>query len=147
MTCACSIVLRWCWLPCISTYPLHASPSMHRLHNPLCALHHTGSQTENPVVITEEPEEQLEVQQQEVPEADEEDVEELPECPDHRPSSFERGKPRSIFLSVCNDFIKYFTLNWCITFRNCLQPLLHYTLFTFVILHPCYPVIRSRVNA
>ena len=74
-------------------------------------MHHTGSQTENPVVIPEEPEEQFEVQPQEVPEADEEDVEELPECPDHRPSSFERGKPRSIFLPVCNDFIKYFTLN------------------------------------
>ena len=70
---------------------------MHRLHNPLRALHHTGSQTENPVVIPEEPEEQLEVQQQEVPEAGEEDVEELPECPDHRPSSFDRGKPQSIF--------------------------------------------------
>ena len=70
---------------------------MHRLHNHLRALHHTGSQTENPVVITEEPEEQLEVQQQEVPEADEEDVEELLECPDHRPSSFERGKPGAFF--------------------------------------------------
>jgi hypothetical protein len=35
-----------------------------------------------------EPEEQLEVQPQEVCEADEEDVEELSECPDHRPSSF-----------------------------------------------------------
>ena len=57
-------------------------------------MHHTGLQTENPVVIPEEPEEQP----QEVTEADEEDVEELPECPDHRPSSFERGKPRSIFL-------------------------------------------------
>jgi hypothetical protein len=34
-----------------------------------------------------------------VTEADEEDVEELSECPDHRPSSFERGKPWSIFLS------------------------------------------------
>jgi hypothetical protein len=33
-----------------------------------------------------------------VPEADEEDVEELSEYPDHCPSSFERGKPRSIFL-------------------------------------------------
>ena len=60
---------------------------MHRLHRHLHALHHTGSQTKNPVVI---PEEQFEVQPQEVPEADEEDVEELPECPDHRPSSFER---------------------------------------------------------
>jgi hypothetical protein len=60
-------------------------------------LHHTGSQTENPVVVPEEPEEQLEVQPQEVTKGDEEDVEELPECPDHRPSSFERGKPWSIF--------------------------------------------------
>ena len=34
---------------------------MHRLHNHLHALHHTGSQTENPVVIPEEPEEQFEV--------------------------------------------------------------------------------------
>jgi hypothetical protein len=31
-------------------------------------------------------------------EADEEDVEELSECPDHCLSSFERGKPQSIFL-------------------------------------------------
>jgi hypothetical protein len=37
------------------------------------------------------------VQEQEVPEAKEEVSEDLPECPDHRPSSFERGKPRSIF--------------------------------------------------
>ena len=146
MTCACSIFSWMMWLPCFSTYPLHSSPSMHRLHRHLHALHHTGSQTENPVVIPEEPEEQFEVQQQEVPEADEEDVEELPECPDHRPSSFERGKPRSIFsrFAIINSML-YF--NWCITFRSCLQPLLHYTLFTFVILYPCYPGIRSRVNA
>jgi hypothetical protein len=64
-------------------------------------LHHTGSQTENPVIIPEEPKEQLEVQQQEVPEAEEEVGEDLLECPDHRPSSFERGKPRSISLLVC----------------------------------------------
>jgi hypothetical protein len=37
------------------------------------------------------------VQPQEVTKADDEDVEELPECPDHHPSSFERGKPQSIF--------------------------------------------------
>ena len=50
------------------------------------------------------------MQPQEVPEADEEDVEELPECPDHRPSSFERGKPRSISLPGLQLLIKYFTL-------------------------------------
>ena len=31
--------------------------------------------------------------------------EELPECPDHRPSSFLKGKPRSIISLLC--FIKY----------------------------------------
>jgi hypothetical protein len=61
-------------------------------------LHHTESQTENPIVVPEEPEEQLEVQPQEVTEADEEDVEVLPECPDHRSRSFKRGKPWSISL-------------------------------------------------
>jgi hypothetical protein len=48
------------------------------------------------VAVPEEPEEQPEVQEQEVPEAEEEVGEDLLECPDHRPSSFERGKPRSI---------------------------------------------------
>jgi hypothetical protein len=62
-------------------------------------LHHTGSQEVTPVAVPEEPEEQ------EVPEADEEVGEDLPECPDHRPNSFERGKPRSISLPVCKYFI------------------------------------------
>jgi hypothetical protein len=61
-------------------------------------LYHTGSQEVTPVAASEEPEEQIEVQEQEVPEADEEVGEDLPKCPDHRPSYFERGKPRSIFL-------------------------------------------------
>jgi hypothetical protein len=45
------------------------------------------------------------VQEQEVPEADEEVGEDLPECPNHRPSSFERGKPWRISLPVCKYFI------------------------------------------
>jgi hypothetical protein len=49
------------------------------------------------IAVPEEPEEQLEAQEQEVPEADEKVGEDLPECPDHHPSSFERGKPQSIF--------------------------------------------------
>jgi hypothetical protein len=68
-------------------------------------LHHTESQEVTPVAVPEEPEEQPEVQEQEVPEADEEVGEDLSECPDHRSSSFERGKPRSIFLPVCKYFI------------------------------------------
>ena len=41
------------------------------------------------------PEEQEETQEQEPPEA-QEPGEELQKCPDHRPSTFEKGKPRSI---------------------------------------------------
>jgi hypothetical protein len=64
-------------------------------------LHHTGSQEESPVAV---PEEQTgadpqDPQAQEVPE-DEEQEEELLECIDHQPSSFERGKPRSILNSL-----------------------------------------------
>ena len=121
-------------------YPLYSSHSMHRLHKHLRTLHHTGSQTENPVVIPEEPEEQLEVQPQEVPEADEEDVEELPECPDHRLSSFERGKPRSIFLPGLQLLIKCITLidalrSGVVCNRCCIipcLPLLYYILVTLV---------------
>ena len=112
---------------------------MHRLHNHFRALHHTGSQTENPVVIPEEPEEQFEVQPQEVPEADEEDVEELPECPDHRPSSFERGNPGAFSLSL-QLLIKSFTLidalrSGVVCNRCCIipcLPLLYYILVTLV---------------
>ena len=41
-----------------------------------------GDQQENPQVTA--------------PEGEEQNPEELPECPDHRPTSFLRGKPRSI---------------------------------------------------
>ena len=47
--------------------------------------------------------------QEEEPEVQEADeavaVEELPECPDHQPSSFLKGKPRSILSLPC--FYKY----------------------------------------
>jgi hypothetical protein len=57
-------------LPCMQAYSLCAfirctfGISTH-------APHHTGLQTESPVVVLEEPEKQLEVQPQEVTEADE----------------------------------------------------------------------------
>jgi hypothetical protein len=61
-------------------------------------MHHTGSHEELPVVgFEQQEEEQQDVPAQEV-QAHEEDIEELPKCPDHRPSAFERGKPRSISL-------------------------------------------------
>jgi hypothetical protein len=91
-------------------------------------LHHTGSQEVTSVVVPEEPEEQP--KEQEVPEANEEVGEDLPECPDHRPSSFGRGKPQSIYLPQFANILLMLYFNCCIKFRSCLQPLLHYTLFT-----------------
>jgi hypothetical protein len=55
-------------------------------------MHHTGSQKKTPIVVPEEREEPAQ-ELQGVEELDEE----VPECPDHKPSSFERGKPRSLF--------------------------------------------------
>jgi hypothetical protein len=83
-----------------------------------------------PVAVLEEPREQTEVQEQEVPEADEELGEDLPECPDHRPSSFKRGKPQNIFLPRFANILLMLYFNCCIAFRSCLRLLQHYTLFT-----------------
>jgi hypothetical protein len=64
----------------------------------------TGSQEELAVQAVNEPE-PIEESRSEEPDqelaADEEVAEDLEECPDHRPSSFERGKPQSISSSVC----------------------------------------------
>ena len=54
--------------------------------------------------------EEEEGDQQETPQAialgeEEQTPEELPECPDHRPTSFLKGKPRSILSLLC--FTKY----------------------------------------
>jgi hypothetical protein len=64
-------------------------------------LHHTGSQEESPIAVLEEltGADPQDPQAQEVLK-EEEPGDELPECVDHQPSSFERGKPRSILNSL-----------------------------------------------
>ena len=75
-------------------------------------MHHTGSQ-ENEVG----PEEPEEIQEQEHPEA-QEPGEELQECPDHRPSTFEKGKPRSILsLPILANLYKALYLFYYIAFK------------------------------
>ena len=55
------------------------------------------------------PEEPEELQEQEPPEA-QEPGEELQECPDHRPSTFEKGKPRSILsVPILANYIRCYT--------------------------------------
>jgi len=86
-------------------------------------MHHIGSQ-ENEV----EPEEQEETPVQGLSE-ELEPEEELQECPDHRPSNFERGKLQSIislpnFLTnlLCYIMIVCFV---ALSYRNCLISLMH----------------------
>jgi hypothetical protein len=56
---------------------------------------------------------QQEPQAQEVPE-EEEPGEELPECVNHQPSSFERGKPRSILsLLLYKSIFLYMSFIYC----------------------------------
>ena len=59
---------------------------------------HLGSEEEITLMEFEEAEEgdQQENPQAAAPEGMEQNPEELPECPDHRPTSFLWGKPRSI---------------------------------------------------
>ena len=74
-------------------------------------MHHTGSQENEGG--TEEPEE---LQEQEPPEA-QEPGEDLQECPDHRPSTFEKGKPRSILsLPILANLYKVLYLFYCIAY-------------------------------
>ena len=60
----------------------------------------------------EEAEENQETPQPIAPEGEEPDTEGLPECPDHRPTSFLKGKPRSIISLLC--FIKYHLSPLCL---------------------------------
>ena len=46
------------------------------------------------------------------PKGEEPAIDELPECPDHRPTSFLKGKPQSILSLLC--FIKYHLSPLCL---------------------------------
>jgi hypothetical protein len=63
------------------------------------------------------PEEPEEIQEQEPLEAQEPE-EELQECPDHRPSTFEKGKPRSILsLPILANLYDILCLFYYIAFK------------------------------
>jgi hypothetical protein len=59
-------------------------------------------------------EEQEQPEEPKVPASEENAVEELPECPDHRPSSFLKGKPRCIYIYI----ILYFYLFIALSYRS-----------------------------
>ena len=64
------------------------------------------------------PEEQQQAQEMEVHAPEEGANEEVLECPDHQPSSFLKGKPRSILSLLCfeNDYFEY--LNMFVSTQN-----------------------------
>ena len=55
---------------------------------------------------------QQEIPQATAPEEEEQTLEELLECPDHRPTSFLKGKPQSILSLLC--FYKYHLSSLCL---------------------------------
>jgi hypothetical protein len=64
-----------------------------------------------------------EAQAQEVSEVDEQE-EDLPECVDHQPSSFERGKHQSILNFLLYIYI-YIYIYIALSYRSCMKPLMH----------------------
>ena len=57
-------------------------------------------------------EENQKAQHQEAPGEGEPEVDHLLECPDHQPTTFVKGKPRSILSLLC--FIKYYLSHLCL---------------------------------
>jgi hypothetical protein len=80
-----------------------------------------------------------EIQAQEVLE-EEEQGEDMPKCVDHQPSSFERGKPRSILslLLYESNLLYINSIYYCIKYRSWVKPLMHLLLFLPTLL-PSYP--------
>ena len=77
-------------------------------------LMHIGSFEEITLLEFNEEEEgdQQETPQAIAPGEEEQTPEELPECPDHRPTSFLKGKPRCILSLPC--FTKYYLSPLCL---------------------------------
>jgi hypothetical protein len=69
---------------------------MHHLHNHLHLCIIVESQEESVATELEATEEVLQKEPTQEMQAEEDAVDKLQECPDHRLSSFERGKPRNI---------------------------------------------------
>ena len=62
---------------------------------------HIGSSEGVTLLKFEAEVENQEAPQQVAPKSEEQALEELPECPDHRPTSFQKGKPWRILSLLC----------------------------------------------
>jgi hypothetical protein len=88
-----------------STHKHHTSLALSIIYPHTASIHHARSQEEVPVGIVEELSGIL-VEEGE-PEA------EAQECPDHRPSSFEKGEPRHLTPYVLQYFNLFTTYLYC----------------------------------
>ena len=91
---------------------------------------HLGSTEEITLLEFNEGEEgdQQEIPQAAAPEEEEQNPEELPECPDHRPTSFLKGKPRSILsLPVFYKILLESFMIDALGYKSWLEPLDAYT--------------------
>ena len=93
---------------------------------PFFIFMHLGSEEEITLLEFDEVEEedQQENPQAAAPEGKEQTPEELPECPDHRPTSFLKGKPRSILsLPMFYKIILESFMIDALGYRSCLETL------------------------
>ena len=87
---------------------------------------HLGSTEEITLLEFNEGEEgdQQEIPQAVAPEEEEQTPEELPECPEHRPTSFLKGKPQSILsLLVFYKILLESFMNDALGYKSWLEPL------------------------
>ena len=85
-------------------------------------LMHIGSHERITLLEFEAEEENQEAPQQVAPKSEEQALEELPECSDHRPTSFLKGKPQSILSLLCftNINLSSFIFD-ALSYRSCLE--------------------------
>ena len=127
-------MLSWCYLSTLSQY-VHSSITssvillMHSW-DLLMHMHAIGATEEITLVeLDAEPQEENQgVQHLEVPGEGEPKADHLPECPDHQPSTFVKGKPRSIIsLPILIMLLKVIRIA-ALRDRSCLETLAAYYL-------------------
>ena len=93
-------------------HPIISSISLSCILVSYFALMHIGLPEGIKLLEFEAEEKNLEAPQQVTPKSEEQAPKELPECPDHRPTSFLKGKPQNILSLLC--FYKYHLSPLCL---------------------------------
>ena len=127
-------MLSFCYLTSLSQH-VHSfitSSMIHLMHSWYLIMHmHAIGATEGITLVeldAEQQEEHQEVQHLEVPREGEPKADHLPECPDHQPSTFVKGKPQSIIsLPILLMSLKVIRIA-ALCDRSCLETIAAYNL-------------------